>query len=153
MDRVRFGRALGYGARQAAKSLQKAAEAASAPGPSRPPSRAATPQPEAPRSVAQRVVQTQRTAAATTTHARKLGRSVWTPLAKFSSVLWLQVTGTFFTLLALFLSQGLWKQRGAMLLPISSHAAEKFYVQFAAFVVFAYFAISNFVRAHLRDRR
>jgi hypothetical protein len=149
MDRVRFGRALGYGARHAAKSLQKAAEAASAPGPPRP----ATSQPEASRGVVQRVVQTQRTVATTTVHARKLGRSVWSPLARFSGVLWLQVTGTFFTLLALFLSQGLWKARGAMRLPISSHEAEKFYAQFAAFVVFAYFAISNFVRAHLRERR
>jgi hypothetical protein len=98
-------------------------------------------------------VQTQRTVAATSTHARRLGRSVWSPLARFSSVLWLQVTGTFFTLLALFLSQGLWKDRGAVWLPINSHAAEKFYVQLVAFVVFAYFAISNFVRAHLRERR
>ena len=153
MDRVRFGRALGYGARHAAKSLQKAAEAASAPGPGRPATRPATQQPGASRGVAQRVVQTQRTVAATKTHARGLGRSVWSPLARFSSVLWLQVTGTFFTLLALFLSEGLWKERGVVGLPISSHAAEKFYVQLAAFIVFAYFAISNFVRAHLRDRR
>jgi hypothetical protein len=78
---------------------------------------------------------------------------VWSPLARFSSVLWLQVTGTFFTLLALFLSQGLWKERGVMRLPISSHMAEKFYVHLAAFAIFTYFAISNFVRAYLRERR
>jgi hypothetical protein len=152
MDRVRFGRALGYGARHAAKSLQKAVDAASTPNPSKPVSQACAPQPQA-ASVAQRAVQAQRTVASTKTHARKLGRSVWSPLARFSSVLWLQVTGTFFTLLALFLSQGLWKERGVMRLPISSHMAEKFYVHLAAFAIFTYFAISNFVRAYLRERR
>ena len=168
MDRVRFGRALGYGARHAAKSLKKAAEAASAPSPSRPAGGASTARPGVPRAeqpavsqvaqpvasrVSQRVVQTQRTVATTKTQARSLGRSVWKPLAQFSSVLWLQVTGTFFTLLALFLSGGLWKQRDVMRLPISSHVAEKFYVHLLAFAIFAYFAISNFVRAHLRGRR
>ena len=151
MDRVRFGRALGYGARHAAKSLMKAADAASAPNPSRAPSRA-TAQPQVSR-VVERVVETQRRVVATKTQAGKLGRSVWSPLAQFSGVLWLQVTGTFFTLLAVFLSQGLWKQRGAVRLPIQSHAAGMFYLQLAAFVVFTYFAVSNFVRAHLRDRR
>jgi hypothetical protein len=73
---------------------------------------------------------------------------VGSPLARFSSVLWLQVTGTFFVLIAVFLSQGLWKERGAARLPMGSHEA-----LMAAFVVFAYFAISNFVRAHLRGRR
>lgn len=159
MDRVRFGRALGYGARHAAKSLKSAVDAASAPSPAARASGAAqpttsprVPQPVAAR-VAQRVVETQQTVAATKKHAGALGRSVWSPLARFSSVVWLQVTGTFFTLLALFLSQGLWKGRGVVRLPISSHVAEKFYVHLTAFVVFTYFAISNFVRASLRERR
>jgi hypothetical protein len=157
MDRVRFGRALGYGARHAAKSLMKAADAATTPNPSAAGGTAR----QASRPVAQaqvsrvveRVVETRRTVAQTQKHAGKLGRSVWTPVARFSSVLWLQVTGVFFTLLALFLSQGLWKQRGAVRLAIHSHAAGMFYLQLAAFLVFTYFAVSNFVRAHLRERR
>ncbi len=157
MDRVRFGRALGYGARHAAKSLMKAADAASSPnptaaGPARAGSRPATAQPTVSR-VVERVVETRRTVAQTQKHAGRLGRSVWSPVARFSGVLWLQVTGTFFTLLAVFLSQGLWKQRGAVRLPLHSHAAAMFYLQLAAFVGFAYFAISNFVRAYLRERR
>jgi hypothetical protein len=103
--------------------------------------------------VVERVVETRRTVAQTQKHAGKLGRSVFSPVAQFSSVLWLQVTGSFFLLIALFLSQGLWKQRGAIRLPIHSHAAAIFYLQLAAFVGFAYFAISNFVRAYLRERR
>jgi hypothetical protein len=152
MDRVRFGRALGYGARHAAKSLMKAADAATAPNPSRPGNQ--PPQPSrAIGRAAERVVQTQQTVARTKTHARALGKSVWSPLARFSSVVWLQVTGVFFTLLAMFLSQGLWKQRALARQPLGSQAAEMFYLHGAAFVVFTYFAISNFVRAHLRERR
>ncbi len=160
MDRVRFGRALGYGARHAAKSLMQAADAASSPrqsapnqpasGTPRPASRPATTQASP---VVERLIETHRTVVQTQKHAGKLGKSVWTPVARFSSVLWLQVTGTFFTLLALFLSQGLWRQRGAVRLPIESHAAGMFYLQLAAFLVFTYFAVSNFVRAFLRERR
>ena len=159
MDRVRFGRALGYGARHAAKTLLQAADAASTPSATRPagsaaaaPSRPAVAQPQAAR-VAERVVQTQRTVAATKKHAGKLGRSVWTPVARFSSVVWLQVTGLFFALIAMFLAQGAWKERAAMHLPLSSHAATKFYVLVVAFAAFAYFSVSNFVRAYLRERR
>ena len=163
MDRVRFGRALGYGARHAAKTLLQAADAASTPaakrtaGSAAQPSQAAAGQarPVAPQAarVAERVVQTQRTVAATKKHAGKLGRSVWTPLARFSSVVWLQVTGLFFALIAMFLAQGAWKERAAMHLPLSSHAATKFYVLLVAFAAFAYFSVSNFVRAYLREQR
>jgi hypothetical protein len=157
MDRVRFGRALGYGARHAAKTLLQAADAASTPAAKRPASganaeRSQPAQPQAAR-VAERVVQTQRTVAATKQHAGKLGRSVWTPVARFSSVVWLQVTGLFFALIAMFLAQGAWKERAAMHLPLGSHAAAKFYVLAVAFAAFAYFSVSNFVRAYLRERK
>ncbi len=160
MDRVRFGRALGYGARHAAKTLLQAADAATTPSPSRPsgtggasaPAVGQSPsQPQAAR-VAERVVQTQRTVAGAKKHAGKLGRSVWTPLARFSSVVWLQVTGLFFALLAMFLGQGAWKERAAMHLPLASHEGTKFWTLAVAFAAFAYFAISNFVRAYRRDR-
>jgi hypothetical protein len=155
MDRVRFGRALGYGARHAAKTLMKAADAATTPGPTR----AATARKTAARPaaqtdrVAEKVVRTQRTVAETKKHAGRLGRSVWTPVARFSSVVWLQVTGLFFGLIAMFLAQGAWKERAAWRLPVGSHEATKFWVLVAAFAAFSYFAASNFVRAWLRERR
>jgi hypothetical protein len=103
------------------------------------------------------VAPTPRTAAATAKQTAKqtakLGRSVWTPLARFSSVVWLQVTGLFFALLAMFLGQGAWKERAAMKLPLGTHGAQRFYVMAAVFLVFAYFSVSNFVRAALKDRR
>jgi len=151
MDRVRFGRALGYGARHAAKTLLQAADAATTSASTRP---AGAPERSAQTDrVAEKVVRTQRTVAATKQNAGKLGRSVWTPLARFSSVVWLQVTGLFFALIAMFLAQGAWKERAAWHLPLGSHAATKFYVLAVAFAAFAYFSVSNFVRAWLRERR
>jgi hypothetical protein len=151
MDRVRFGRALGYGARHAAKTLLQAADAATTPAPTRP----GTPREPATQvdRVAEKVVQTQRTVAATKQHAGRLGRSVWTPVARFSSVVWLQVTGLFFALIAMFLAQGAWRERAAWHLPLGSHAATKFYLLAVAFAAFAYFSVSNFVRAWLRERK
>ena len=154
MDKVRFGRALGYGARHAAKTLMKAADAATTPGTTRP---VAVRVPAATGAttdrVAEKVARTQRTVATTKKHAGKLGRSVWTPVARFSSVVWLQVAGLFFGLIAMFLAQGAWKERAAWRLPVGSHEATKFWVLAVAFAAFAYFSVSNFVRAWLRERR
>jgi hypothetical protein len=155
MDRVRFGRALGYGARHAAKTLMKAADAATTASPTRAAGaqeRAAGNAAQTDR-VAEKVAQTQRTVAATKQHAGRLGRSVWTPVARFSSVVWLQVTGLFFALIATFLAQGAWKERAAWHLPLGSHAATKFWVLAVGFAAFAYFSVSNFVRAYLRERK
>jgi hypothetical protein len=140
MDKVRFGRALGYGARHAAKSLAQAVDAATTPAPRK---TSAQPSAPAPRPTLRH----------TATHARAVGKSVWSPLARFSSVLWLQVTGSFFLIIAAFFSQGLWKARGAIHLPLRSPEAEKLYLHAAAFAAFAYFGISNFVRAHRRERK
>jgi hypothetical protein len=133
MDRVRFGRALGVGARQAVKSLTEAVDAATAANPQTP---------RAPVAERAQAVQTQ---------AKRAGGSVWKPLKKFSSVLWLEVTGTFFAVIAAYLSQGLWAHRGDW--KASSGDARTYALHLAAFVVFAYFAVSNFVRAWRRDKR
>jgi hypothetical protein len=162
MDRVRFGRALGYGVRHAAKSLAQAADAATTPNPSRP--AGAPRQPVRAASVVSNLVEAHQTVhhakqqmksqvtSGLKTHGRALGKSAWAPVAKFSSVIWLQVTGTFFALLALFLFTPLWKLRGAVHSPHSPEA-HRLYLHAAAFAVFAYFAISNFVRASRREKR
>jgi hypothetical protein len=133
MDRVRFGRALGVGARQAVKSLTEAVDAATSANPHAK---------RAPIAERAQVVQKQ---------ARRTGGSVWKPLKKFSSVLWLEVTGTFFALIAAYLSQGLWAHRGE--LKGGSGEVRTYALHLAAFAVFAYFAVSNFVRAWRRDQR
>jgi hypothetical protein len=160
MDKVRFGRALGYGARHAAKAVVKAVDAASTPSPVS--SSAARPAPTAAVHAAQtaaadRVAQARQTVAASAkqakvvgTQAKVLGKSVWSPLAKFSSTLWLQVTGTIYTLVALSLGQAAWAHRAAAHLPPSAHEAQRFYLLLMPFALFAYFAISSFVRAARR---
>lgn len=197
MDRVRFGRALGYGARHAVKAVAKAVDAAAAPNPAAPHSTAA-PHPTSSRQaqpvaaasgraagvetaafkpqaaenaqtrsgsfggagsqlpradVTQRLAQAKVVVRQGQQHAGHLRRHMWSPLARFSSVVWLQVTGTFFALVAAFLSQGLWKERGALRLPVNSPGTGTFYLHAAAFAIFVYFAVSSFVRAHMRQRR
>jgi hypothetical protein len=104
-----------------------------------------------------RFEQTRQTVAETARQARQaapvLRRSVAAPLTRFSSVLWLEVTGTFFTVFALFLAQGVWRLRGAVRLPPSTHAAQQLYLHVGIFLVFAYFAVSSFVRARQRGRK
>jgi hypothetical protein len=151
MDRVRFGRAIGMGARQAAKSLMSAAEAATAenPSPSRP----------APRAVP--TVTSLRTAASripvpepkvVKAHARSLKKSVWKPFAKFTTVLWLEVTGTFFAIFAVVTGVQAWNWRGAIRLAPSMPDAKRLYVYLALFALFAYFTVSSFVRAGRRSK-
>ena len=147
MDRVRFGRALGYGARHAAKSLAQAVDAATTPSPA-----SAATRPRA-ADVRSRVVAAPEKVRAVSASAKVAGKGVWSPVARFSSVLWLQVTGTFFLLIAGWFSQGLWQTRGAVRLGWHSGEAQRFGLHAAAFLVFAYFAVSNFVRAWRRERR
>ncbi len=162
MDRVRFGRALGYGARHAAKTVMQAVEAAASPSPEttgRPASRpAASPTlQEAARTVgeAHRSVQQAKSQVrgAATQAAKVAGKSIFAPLARFSGVLWLEVTGTFFALIALFLSQSVWKLRAGFRLPPTSPDALRLYLYTVIFFAFAYFAVSSFVRARRRERR
>ena len=72
------------------------------------------------------------------------------PIAKFSGTIWLQVTGVFFGLVAVAMGGGAWRARAAFHAPPGSHEAIKLYTYLAVFVVFAYFAISSFVRAERR---
>jgi hypothetical protein len=132
MDRVRFGRALGFGARQAVKTVMTAVDAATAdnptptppapkPSPIRP---AAASTPVAPK--AADVVGTVLNAAsqAHAVHrqarqqvkrevrrvarqgigqgARQFKESAWKPFVRLSGVLWLEVTGVLFGIFALF---------------------------------------------------
>ncbi len=166
MDRVRFGRALGYGARHAAKAVMQAVEAAAAPSAETAgrPAGSAAGRPaasptleemartagEAHRSVQQAKSQVR---GAVTNAAKVGGKSMFAPVARFSGVLWLEVTGTFFAVIALFVGQGAWQLRGGFRLPPTAHDAQRLYLHTAIFLLFAYFAVSSFVRARRRERR
>jgi len=150
MDRVRLGRALGFGARAAAKTLTEAAGAAMSPNPNgtRASAPSATPQP-APRSTPR--------AGNVVTATKRAGRSIMEPVKRHSRELWLEVTGAFFALLALSMGAGTWALHKIFLAALqtahANHASLwsqdvlKFYVAAAACLMFAYYSISNFIRA------
>jgi len=146
MDRVKFGRALGYGARHAAKTLAQAAEAASAPNPtaSKPLSRPVERRPSAvPRGIPD--VQTVRAA------GKQAKSSIVTPVVRFSSVVWLQVTGVFFALIAFTMGMATWKARaGWHSAAANSHGSIKLFAYLAVCALFTYFSISSFVRSARR---
>lgn len=167
---MRLGRALGYGARHAAKTVAAVAEAATAPDPrqagvgaagaSRPSAvrpglgeRAAGAEglgaAGAPPVGRRAQVKAERVRSA----GRAAGRSVWGPLATFSSALWLRVTGSFFALVAWAMLAGAWRLRGMVHAGGDPQLSRHFWL-FAGFgVLFGYFAVSSFVRASLRERR
>lgn len=158
MDRVRFGRALGYGARHAAKTVLQAVDAATAPAPEGAAARRpASSVEEVARTVGEThrtVQQAQRQVRGAVTNAAKIGgKSMFAPVRRLSGVLWLEVTGTFFAVIALFLSQTVWKLRAGFRLPPTEHDAQKLYLYTVIFLMFAYFAVSSFVRARRRERR
>jgi uncharacterized membrane protein len=86
----------------------------------------------------------------TSTQAKRASGSLFKPVKRFSSVLWLQVTGTFFALMAATTGLGAWRLRGALHKSMESHEAMKLYVCVLVFAVFTYFAVSSFVRAERR---
>ena len=158
MDSVRFGRALGKGARAAAQGLYEAVDAAAAPNPN--PASPAPPKPagEPLRAAADAIVQGTAAYAAqkkaVTREAGRLGKSFLAPFARAGRALWLEVTGTFFTLFAAIFFSYMWKYRTAIRLSgTNADAHRHFMASGAAAAVFGYFAVTSFVRARRRERR
>lgn len=162
MDSVRFGRALGAGARVAAKTLVTAVDAATAPNPtaSQRATPAGGPKPESkdPGSVQRpaaragaRVEQTRR---GVVQGGKRFGEAVWGPFVRLSGVLWLEMAGVFFGLFAVFAATGAWKLRGALHSnELSQDDHSHLLLALGMAVVFGYFSISSFVKAKRRERR
>jgi len=132
MDRVRFGRALGFGARQAVKTLVTAVDAATTENPSgksadrggstgpeaRTAERTASEAPaaqtlvaKAAHKAAQSVVQSREVRTALKRGKKRFGEAAWEPFARLSGVLWLEFAGVFFGIFALFAAGAVWKLR------------------------------------------
>ncbi len=167
MDSVRFGRALGTGARLAAKTLVTAADAATSPNPSsRPASASGSPQASdtAARSVASarrvgnKAAQTADEVCGATRGiargTRRFGEATWRPFVRLSGVLWLELTGVFFGLFALSAGVGVWKLR-SNLHSTGTNADGQTHLALAAgiAILFGYFCVTSFVRANRRERR
>lgn len=178
MDSVRFGRALGFGARSAAKALSGAVDAATAPNPTTakrfksdrpaasqapPPSQgpvspSTAPRPNDPVASAARAaahvtaraqVSARETTKGVARGSKRFGESVLGPLSKLSKVLWLEMTGAFFGLFALFGGQAVWNHRADLHSTAANHEG---HIHFLVFVlltaVFSYFCLSSFFRAY-----
>lgn len=173
MDPVRFGRALGVGARAAAKTVVAAVDAANAPNPapenrSSRPAAARAPQAAVIRAAQAGAVrasqsrQAGRTDAATATTsaakgvregARRFGREVWNPFVRVSGVLWLEFTGVFFGIFALFALGAAWKLRRAWhVTPTNASEHQRLLGAIAMLALFGYFTVSSFLRASRRGR-
>ena len=154
---------MGTGAREAARAVLKAADAAAAPNPNAARTVPGTVQP-GPGTVpperragvrAAEVLQAKRSAAAATAGgvregSARFGKAVWRPFVKLSGVLWLEMTGVFFGLFAVTAGVGVWKSRGQF----QAGGAVEHRVWFAVgmLLVFGYFSVSSFVRARRRGR-
>ena len=164
MDRERFGRALGQGAREAAKALLKAADAAASTdrksAGALPPRSYATGHtagrqvrqaaPPAAAAVKRRVVEAKTTGAGLKRGGKRFGEAIWGPFARLSSQLWHELTGVFFALFALTAAVDLVRHHNNLLL--GGEPARRAWFAVAMLAVFGYFAISSFVRAARRGR-
>jgi hypothetical protein len=147
MDRVRFGRALGQGTREAARALLKAADAATAPNPT------PTPRPQvttAPRVAAQATQKIRTTTKGVKQGTKRFGEAIWGPFAKVSRVVMLEVIGVLFSLFAIVSGLEVWNHRAD--LHATGPARNHLFFAVLMFVVFAYFTLSSFVRASRRSR-
>lgn len=146
MDKVRFGRALGAGTRAVAKTLVEASQAAAAPSPAV----RSVPPPAAEKAPVRPMAET---AGRAVREAGKRKGAFLGPLRRFSSVLWLEVTGTFFAIFTAIMGNQVWKHHAAARMPASSPDAQHFYTYAFFAALFLYFTVSSFVRARRRERR
>ena len=169
MDSVRFGRALGFGARAAAKTLVTAVDAATSPNPSAEKAKqaagagAASP-PSAGKTEASGVglvqeavrttTQVRQTARGLKEGSRRFGEAAWGPVVKLSGVLWLELTGVFFGIFAVFAGNAAWKTRAALHETAVNHDAHVHLLwSLAMAAVFGYFCVSSFVSANRKSKR
>ncbi len=164
MDVVRFGRALGFGARQAVKTVTAAVDAATAENPSRKSARPAGANPVSARparenpardsSAPLRPMQARGAKQRLRSGGRGFRETAWRTFTRLGGVLWLEVSGVFFGIFALFALGGAWRLRAAWRATAANTTAHRQLLgALAMLAVFGYFCVSNFVRAHRRERR
>jgi hypothetical protein len=174
MDRVRFGRALGMGARHAVKTLVTAVDAATAENPAsknggrgasvdqaRPAAetRSAGVAPDsatkkAAHAAAKAVAQTREVKRGLGRGTKRFGEAIWGPFVRLSGVLWLEVSGVFFGIFALLALGYLWKLRAAWHAGATDPASHRSVMgALIMLALFGYFCVSSFVRARRRERR
>jgi len=179
MDAVRFGRALGFGARQAVKTVTAAVSAATAENPSgkgadkgantgsavpKPQERPAagttqtatqstlqTTAHKAAHQAAQTVIKARGAREGLRRGSRRFGGTAWKTITRLGGVLWLEVSGVFFGVFAVFALAAVVHLRGEWHRSAAGH--RQLVVALAMLAFFGYFCVSNFVYARRRERR
>jgi len=156
------------GARQAAKALVMAADAATTPSPTAKPSstsRPPTPQPAEPtqaqragtgigQKAARTTAQVRQTKEGFSRGSKRFGEAVWGPFVKLSGVLWLELTGVFFGLFLLTAIINVWKLKAYVHDSLANHEQHQHLIfSIAMAAVFGYFCVSSFVRASRKQHR
>lgn len=105
------------------------------------------------RTAARAAVQVQQTRAGVARGSKRFGTSVWRPMVKLSGVLWLEMTGSFFALFALYSISGIWTHRADLRTTALNHTAHlHLLINCGAAVMFTYFSVSSFLKARRRSR-
>jgi hypothetical protein len=85
---------------------------------------------------------------------KRFGEAVWGPVVRLSGVLWLEVTGVFFGIFALFALGTVWRLRGEWHSTATNATSHRNLLgAVLMLVVFGYFCVSSFIRAHKRERQ
>jgi hypothetical protein len=164
MEPEKLGRSLGIGVRVAGRMLRDRANQMSQPAPpppQNPPQRNVSTEPPRQRQKTSRTEssvsglhQATRKAAKVSGKAargaKRFGEAIWGPLLHAGGLLWLEITGLFFALFALFFGQNMYRVRGAWR-GGPEHAHLLLYAALTA--VFIWFSVSSFLRAHRKSKR
>ena len=144
MEPNRFGRKLGIGVRVASRmAKERAAKATSANGPSAASAaQTATPQAAVPRAATpplRPIKSYAEPARRVGEGTRRFGQAFFGPLKHVSATLWLEITGLFFALFAIFFGQNAWRTRTSAL-----HGPEHAHFLLYALVtlIFVYFCLA-----------
>jgi hypothetical protein len=148
MEPKKVGRTLGIGVRVASNMLRERVERATAAqsAPTRaasPPAPSTPPRPTPVRNPVNRLAAAKR-------GAKAFGQAFLGPFTHAGGVLWLEVTGLFFALFAVFFVQSVYRVRGAWRQG-PEHTHLLLYVALA--LGFAWFSFSSFLRAYRKSRR
>jgi hypothetical protein len=82
--------------------------------------------------------------------SKRFGEALWGPFVHVSGVLWLEITGLFFGIFALFFAQNVFRLRHAY---AAGPERNKFLLYAGITAIFVYFAFSSFYRARRKGKQ
>src|ERR1700684_1291449 len=147
MEPKKVGRTLGIGVRVASNMLRERVERAAA---SSPANSTTGNRPPMPASTSVRAVPMSRRVATAKRGAKAFGKAFLGPFTHAGGILWLEITGLFFALFAVFFGQSVYRVHTAWRQgPEHSHLL--LYGVLA--IAFGWFSVSSFIRAYRKSKR